>query len=103
MGMQSQLLSEPGPACVKPMMLSCPKIADSVPKSIPQYLHKVSQARSALQAGGWGQRVYTWSWRWSRAVSGIYLSWHLAVVGMGVVLHGPGAREMALLLVVLRG
>jgi len=32
MGMQSWLLSEPGPACVKPMMLSCPKASDSVPK-----------------------------------------------------------------------
>lgn len=32
MGMQSRLLSEPGLAFVKPMMLSCPQTADAVPE-----------------------------------------------------------------------
>lgn len=65
-------------------------------------LHEVSQARSAFQAGGQGQRIYACSWTWSRAVFEICISQHLAVPGMGVALRGPGAQEMVLFLGVLR-
>lgn len=60
--------------------------------------HELGQACSALQVGGQGQRVYACSWTWSRAVFETFMSRHLAVPGMGVVLHGPGAEGMMLFL-----
>lgn len=74
-----------------------------VPKLLIQKcLHEVGQACSALQVGGQWQRVYACSWTWSRAVSETSMSQHLAVPGMGVVLHGPGTQERVLFLGVLR-
>lgn len=64
--------------------------------------HETSQAYSALQAGGQGQRVYACSRTWSRAAFETSMSRHLAVPGMGVVLHRPEAQEMVLFLGVLR-